>query len=404
MLTKRLESAAFIALCGIVVFIPIAMSPFQICHAFFLIASLILFFSSNRKSEFAQPFFILIGLYLFCNALSLTQTQFMRPSIQGMTKVLRQILLCLAVYLALDTEKKFYRLFDCFLVVATIVGLDALLQRVTGIEVFRGRSMTPFVTQVGRLTGPFSHANNFSAYLSLVIFLFLGAACGFFGHVSKKKYAWIWFGLVLNAFCLWGTFSRGAWVAVAIAVFLFAIMIRNRALNVFLALFLVWAVFFTPPLVKLRMHSLWEKNGGSVNERMESSRESFRMIRQSPWLGLGINTYAKNEPLNKGTGFKIDNQYAHNGYLQMASEIGLTGLFSFLAIFIYFFWAIFIVFQKMPDRRLQFSLSALFFGVLSFLIHSATDTDLHSVLLINMLWLVLGMAWAGRRLALLKKA
>src|SRR6185436_6076540 len=122
--------------------------------------------------------------------------------------------------------------------------------------------------------------------------------------------------------------------------------------------------------VKLRMQSMLEKNGGSVNERVESARESFRMIRQSPWLGLGVNTYAKNEPLNKGAGIKIDNQYAHNGYLQMASEIGFVGLVAFLSIFAYFFYALFKTMRQIPDRQLQFSLSALFFGIFSFLLHS----------------------------------
>ena len=38
---------------------------------------------------------------------------------------------------------------------------------------------------------------------------------------------------------------------------------------------------------------------------------------------------------------------------------------------------------------------SIVFGIFSFLLHSATDTNLHSVLLVNLLWLAIGLGWAA---------
>ena len=42
---------------------------------------------------------------------------------------------------------------------------------------------------------------------------------------------------------------------------------------------------------------------------------------------------------------------------------------------------------------------AALFGILAFLMHSLTDTNLQSLLLVNWLWLSMGWVWAAKRLS-----
>jgi O-antigen ligase len=152
-------------------------------------------------------------------------------------------------------------------------------------------------------------------------------------------------------------------------------------------------------LMRERVRSLGNFRDTTIRERAELWGESLRMVKESPWLGLGVNTYARNEPLYKKEGSQTDKQYAHNGYLQIAAETGLLGLSSFLAAVVYLWFASLKAFLRAPNPFLRAAGLGLLCGILAFLIHSATDTDLQSTLLVNTLWLAMGMAWAGKRLS-----
>jgi O-antigen ligase len=282
--------------------------------------------------------------------------------------------------------------------VAFVINIDAVIQGICGVELLRQRSMTAYSGDTKRLTGPFSHANNFSAYLSFTSLLFLEAV-----HEGKKvfprtRYAFFLLGFFITLLCLVGTYSRGAWFAVGLTFLLYALVKRSWTLLFMIVVIGVWGVFFSPPLVKNRIVTLTDVKGGSVFERRELWGESLRMVEKSPWLGLGVNTYARNEPLYKAPDSQTDYQYAHNGYLQMMAEIGWLGLVSFLGMISYFFMASLRAFRKAFDPFLKMAGTALLFAIFSFLIHSATDTNLQSILLVNTLWVAMGVAWAAREL------
>ena len=79
------------------------------------------------------------------------------------------------------------------------------------------------------------------------------------------------------------------------------------------------------------------------------------------------------------------------------------GLLSFLFLLLSFFTLTLPVFLKRPPGALEAGGFAIVFGVLAFLIHSATDTDLHSLLLVSNLWLSMGLAIAAAEILRRKK-
>ncbi len=398
---KNLYSWAFVSLFFVMGTLCFSIALFEISSAIFLgltLLSIIHPEGRKRAALLKNGFFFLALLYFFVNVLSLTQTAYWGVSFRGLFKVLKNIALCLAVFTVIDSKERFRKVFEFFLLGAALISIDALLQGVIGFDLIRQRHMIPYITGVGRLSGPFRHPNDFSAYLSFVIFLFLGMLKDGPKLFPLKKYLFILAGTLLVSASLVGTYSRGAWLAVVVSLVGLAVFKRSKWLLTLLLLLGVWAFFFSPPLIKARVTSLWSSKGGTLVERVSLWRESCAMIKKSPLFGLGVNTYARNEPLFKTGEPNIDNQYAHNGYLQIAAETGLLGLFSFLSVLVYFFWKTAKRFLKTEDLFLKTAGTALLFGILAFLFHSTMDTNLQSVLLVNTLWLAMGVTLAAEKL------
>lgn len=399
---KTLDSSAFVSLFFVMGTLCFSIALFEISSAIFLGLTLLLIIhpeGQKRAAILRNGFVFLAVLYFLINVLSLTQTAYWAVSLRGLFKVLKNIVLCLAVFTVVDSKERFRKVFEFFLLAAVLISIDALLQGVIGFDLIRRRHMIPYITGVGRLTGPFRHPNDFSAYLSFVIFLFLGMLRDGFKLFDWKKYLFILAGTILVSACLVGTYSRGAWLAVIVSFVSLVVFKRSKWLLTIFLLLGIWAFLFSPPLIKARVTSLWSSKGGTLVERVSLWRESFAMIKKSPFLGLGVNTYARNEPFFKTGEPNIDNQYAHNGYLQIAAETGLLGLFSFLSVLLYFFWRTGKRFLKTEDLFLKTAGTALLFGIFAFLLHSTIDTNLQSVLLVNTLWLAMGVTLAAEKFA-----
>ena len=283
--------------------------------------------------------------------------------------------------------------------VALVIGLDGVIQHFTGFEWIRHRPMTAYLEGFERVTSAFGHANDFSAYITLAFFFFAGVLAEKKNlKLSTRESLFCLAGLVALFLCLLWTYSRGAWLAVSVSFFIFSILKKKKILLGLLALVLVWAAFFSPPLLRERVGSLWDPNNGTVTERMVLMQESFQMIQKSPWLGLGLNTFSDNAPLYKSKTHYTDVQYAHNGYLQMMVETGTVGLAAFFLLIFYFLAATVPLFLKKEPARLEVGGLAIVFGVIAFLIHSATDTNLHSLLLVSNLWFCLGLGLSATEL------
>ncbi len=391
-----IRTLAFCTLFPLAAALTFSISIFEISTAVFFGLMLVLFWKEPHAllARLKKPLMFFLVLYFVLNLLSLTQTQYWEASGRGIGKVGKGILLCLFTFVVMDDEAKHKKIFEWILWVSLLINLDALIQGFTGREWILGRQMTKYYEDVGRVTATFVHANDYSAFLSVMLFFYLGALLS-----GKSAYPlwkrWVWaVGFVITFVCLLWTYSRGAWLAVILSFALSLVFRRNKKFLVFLAVLLVAGIVFAPPALKQRLGTI--KNilkSGTVVERKVLWSESLRMIQKSPVLGLGVNTYAKNEPNYKLEG-ATDYQYAHNGYLQIAAEIGLLGLAGFLAIIFYF---LFCVVPRLATTAGDFGGGAGFayaFGTLAFLIHSTVDTNLQSARLINLLWFLWGLAFS----------
>ena len=397
MLIKAGKSLAFWALGAAFVCASFSNSLFEIFSSAFLILSLALIAKEKRLDVFKSAFGVAAGLYFLAVLMTLTQSAYPAESLRGIFRVLRCVLMSFSAIYLVDNEEKFKKIFYIFALSALLIAADALVQGIFGIEFLRSRSMTPYLGQHERVTGPFSHANDLAAYLSMVIFLFLGMIFREWRSRTWKESVFFLSGLTALGICFLWTYSRGAWVAAGIACVLLAVLQRSRVMIFAILVTAVGLFFLSPAPLRTRIASFGDISDGTMKERRFLWTEALEMTAERPWLGYGINTYSKVEPHFKSKEHYTNNQYAHNGYLQIAAETGWVGLVAFLAVMAAFFMAVF----KAPWRHSDFLSAAtlsLALGILSFLLHSATDTNLHSMRLVSLLWLAMGLAMAAKRL------
>ena len=398
MLIEKIKQLAFPAFLGSLAALSFSNSFFEIFSGAYLGLTLIVVLAQKRGDIFKSRVAFFALLYLFVVLVSCAGSGYWGNSLKGIFRALRSVLICFFALVVVDSEKKFKTAYYVMAGTALAIGMDALVQGGLGFDLIRGKSMTPYTQQVGRVTGPFGHANDFSAYLTVVLFLFLGMIPFFFKEEKITKKLFVLSGTVVLGLSFLWTYARGAWMAVAAVFVSMAIVKRNIFLTVCLALAAL-ALFFLSPNAVRRMSSLWEDpHGGTMTERRLLWEESFRMIQERPWLGFGINTYSKVEPQFKSKDHPTDNQYAHNGYLQIAAETGLLGLGSFLLFLFSFFGA---AVRSFSGQRANFISEAgvsLCFGIAAFLLHSIIETNLQSLRLVSLLWLSMGLVLCARKL------
>lgn len=397
--TRRLHGTiAYYSLYAVAAGLAVSNALFSIALFIFLASAALSVIETRNVGGLKNKFSLLLFIFIVANGLSIVQSSHWAASAEGLFKVCRSAAIALMVIYVLDTEEKIKNLYIALLIIAVVIAVDGLFQRVTGYDLLRFKKTTPYIQESGgRLTGPFNHANDYAAFLSLHIFLFIGFLRDTHRFVSRKMSAVVYGGFLLLAYNLLQTYSRGAWFAVALAALGYIVFRRSKLLIACVLLGSLLGFLFGPPLIRERALSSLNFKNNTIIERKELWKESLRMISLRPWFGFGINTYSKNEPNFKSAeGIKInpDHQYAHNGYLQMASEIGLVGLFSFLMILVYYFLLSIVWLSKKKESVSAIMGWSILFGLLSFLLHSATDTNLQSFRLVNMMWLYVGIGMA----------
>ena len=120
------------------------------------------------------------------------------------------------------------------------------------------------------------------------------------------------------------------------------------------------------------------------------------MIKDHPFIGVGVNTYMKAYSKYKIKDVGIitpDNPYAHNNYLHMAGEIGLMGL----GIFLWIMVALFMELRKIYLKTAQSSFVknaalGLGCGIWAFLLNGLTESSLYFSKIVVVFWFVVGLS------------
>jgi O-antigen ligase len=341
-----------------------------------------------------------------------------------------------------------------FLATFLLVVIDCSIQYAFGKDLLRGFAAEYSRSGI-RLIGPFGNFAKMATYLILVIPVF---GMQFWDALSRRPsgrhflYALALTGAGL--LLLYLTRCRGAIIALGLVVLVFFIYRRWFKVLGALLLLCLALIAVIPRNVLIHPDTLGKEQ--SLFERIELWKRATDVIAAKPWTGTGINTYnvahekydlRKQKKLMPISGTSIvirQNQdgsvsfdtgsavwtsdteqktirvggiayniykdpagqyfiwndivargyYVHNGYLQLAAEVGLPGVFFFLLFIFMFLKRSFRSVRRVrgsPEENERFGILA---GLLAFLIYAAADNNLQSPPSLMFFWFSAGVLMA----------
>lgn len=293
-------------------------------------------------------------------------------SLQGLQKLGRYLLLFITVREFITTEKTVKTITLLLITGGTVASLDAVSQYVFGQDFLMCR--TPFLsmTDLIRLSGPFSNPNAFAIYLSFLIPL-TGALL-----LARKKHSlWLSVPLSLMLFSVVMTFSRPAAIGIAFAGLLIILMKRLYWVIPAVLVMMIPAAFFLPAEVKIWLSNLgtWKSFFYDISRNFHHLA-AWNMIHAHPWFGVGVNTFDVNYNHFKASGDTVTRWSAHQTYLQIWAEMGLAGLLTFFMILAGIFSLSIKSYRGCKDLLVKQILVGFMGGAVAFLIIGCFESDL----------------------------
>lgn len=227
------------------------------------------------------------------------------------------------------------------------LGLASHDARELGTSVIEAAAPDGVIERWLRAYGSLDHPNMLGGYLAFALilasFLWLSRSLA----QKKSEYLLIIASTVLIITGLILSFSRAAWIAAGLGLLIVAFAhLKSRARNwsefgIWLAcLVFISGLIFSQYsyLFKPRLSGDSRLENISTNERVEGYAGAWSQIRRHPLIGSGIGTYTldaeKHSPLNRPAWYY---QPAHNIFLLIISELGITGVLLLLGTIIAFF-------------------------------------------------------------------
>ena len=278
-----------------------------------------------------------------------------------------------------------------------LASFDSIWQVLTGRDFIRGYAPVINIGLV-RATAAFKDSNILGIYLSAFAPLIFGLGLYYF---SQKKKAVMW-GLSFIALVgILLTYSRPTLLAIYVVLFFLGVARKDKILISLLIIFTLLSPFLLPKSVKK-----WAKDVEynplrfmCNDDRLAVYRNSFNMIKDHPFIGLGANTFMKNykkyrEPVEYRNIVTKDYMYAHNNFLHMAAEIGLIGL----GIFIWLLYKLFMecknIYKRLDNHYLKIVSLSLSACLLAFLVNGLTESSLYYSRVAIIFWYIMGLALA----------
>ncbi|UCF35983.1 MAG: O-antigen ligase family protein [Acidobacteriota bacterium] len=207
-----------------------------------------------------------------------------------------------------------------------------------------------------RIDGFMSHWMTFSGQLMLCSLALIGYLLYVWG--DRRNYSTVLIvslqaTLLLMVSAMVLTYTRGAWIGFCGGLGILLAMVRFRL--VIIAGILICAGFFLlPESFHQRIYSSFDPLDTTTRGRIELVKTGVRLIEQNPLTGVGPRLVYK-AALENRTEHAIPStayQHLHNNLLQIAAEVGIPGLISWLLVW---GWIIFdlLRFRRSDSRQLR---------------------------------------------------
>ncbi len=322
-------------------------------------------FSFTRTSlDLPILFFILFA------SLSLIRSINIHHSISALYRLISYALIYFLVVNNIKSKLEIKKLIQSILEVSVFVALYGL------IEFFIHNFTPPFST--------FPNLNIFASFLLIPFSLASGILLFGKERGGGKRIA-LGVMIILFLLAIITTRSRGAFLSLALIVtFLGYLKSKRYALITLALVILLFSLFPTPvnsPL--MRLITVGGKDPYAYT-RISIWKSALSIIKDHLFLGTGLGTFKDAFP---GYSFPVEGvfarfgkkaSFAHNEYLQIASEMGIFALGIFLWLLSAFFKKAKEILKNLQGKEEYGLVIGLVAGIIGVLIHSLVDFPLHA--------------------------
>jgi len=293
---------------------------------------------ANRNSEASPALHMNLPLllYLAITAVSVAVAQDVGLSLFEVFLLLEACLVYFYVANNVRTRQDVMFVVSLLLIACLLESLVMIVLRFTGMPSTIGGLPTHIHIDTDarggmRIGGTVGSSNFAAAYLSISLALAAGILFTNLGRARK----WLATSVLgLGGVALIFTFSRGGWMALALAVTLICLLGRRRrgfSLKTPIVLLLILGMLYLPFQSVISDRLLGDDNG-SAQSRVPLMKLAFRIIEDNLVLGVGANNFTVVMDRYLTSDFRRSFLFAvHNKYLLVLSETGIAGLLAFLA-------------------------------------------------------------------------
>ncbi|MBC7237858.1 MAG: O-antigen ligase family protein, partial [Chloroflexi bacterium] len=301
--------------------------------------------------------------------------------------VLESALLYLLVRRSRLSRSSLMALIDALWLSAVVVALYALVGYALGFGVIAAEG-------VNRARAFYGSPNNLALYLERV--LPLGPVLAWRADARRRR--WLYgLGTLPMASALMLTFSRGSCLLGLPAALLVLILFQGGKWRWLAPLGLMGGLAALIPLSRTeRFASLFDLSRGTLSLRIKLWQAACDMVRDHPWLGVGLDNflYYYGDYIRPGAEIERWLSHPHNLLLDFWLRLGIGGVIVLLALLAGFWASALKLYRGSASAERRAACLGLMAGMAACLAHGLIDSSYFVTELAH--WFLFALAWVGR--------
>ena len=300
-------------------------------------------------------------------------------SLQAFLKLTAALLIGLIILNYEDQEKLFGAIVKTVIITSMVLSFLAIYEYYFGLW-----GMPAY----GRVQVLFPNPNHFAGFIAIAMTFALSVLIV---PSPRNWFSWIsWLTLAVGLAALLLTDSKGGILSLFVGFSVVLFYKRKTLLYSFLlGILVIFTVIMITPLKTTVFNR--EIKDPFTYEKRELYVETFRYLKDHPILGTGLETFKYYYPRYKSMPELRSAPYVHNEVLNLWSDLGILGVFSFIWMLVLFYHRA----HQLIHGEKRFYLTAFAGGVTGIVVHSLFEFNLHdpalALIFVSMTCTILGM-------------